>query len=1698
MNRGLKRVLSIFLVVVFLAGSGVLPGNVFAADAVITPTTSTFSTASPQNITVTMTPNGNNLANIKIGTSNLVKGTDYTVSGNVVTLNSTYFNYYFGKYRQNCSLVFDFDNGADPTLTVTPIYPNSTISPTSINVNRTSAIDTNITLTLNGNSLTSIKNVGTTLTLNTHYVVSGSTVTLKKEYLQTLPVGSSTLTFCFNGGNNQTLSVAVIADSAITPSQASFITSTPSDITVTLSFNGNTNCVVKNGPSNLVLNTDYSISGSTVTIKKGYLSYYFGKYRDNCKLTFDFDTGADPVLTVVPVYPDSSISPSYAYFDKQAPQDINILADLKGNSLVRISSPTRALVQGSDYTVTGSAITLNKSFLSFLPGGETPITFTFNGGNPQILTVSTTEVSPAMYSKTSYQNSTYDLGANNNGQLTSECDVTPLTTSASAVIGYTGYNTAFADDNSANAISIRFNSSGKIDAANGSTFSAAASYPYTMWQKYHIRMVTDTVNKKYSVWVSNGGAETLIAQDYSYRASTVSDIGKLGLLSQTDSQIKVENHRLSFVQDSQAPTAPGSLALSSKTDVSATLSWNAVTSNTGGISYLIYKNGVNIGSSTGLSYTVSDLSPASSYTFTVRTKNAAGNISGDSNSLSVTTYPSSWNSKASWGASTYDLGSGNTGVRTCEFDVTPLVTTASGIIGYAASSTTVASQASNYMAVRLNTSGSFDVANGSGFSSQSVVSCVYGTTYHIKLVTDGTKYSAWVLANGTETQIAKDYSFVTGAASGNVGKVSLWSSSDGMFKIENHRIYGDTTAPTAPSSLVCTSKTDTQAVLSWTPSNDNIGVTGYDVYSGSTVVATAAGNASGCTVTGLSANTSYTFTVVAKDASGNVSQGSTIQVVTGTGNSAWYSKNGFGVAAYQLGSGNTGIVSTEFDFTPLTTGANGVVGYTGSNVNFTDFSSYTMAIGVDGSTGSFIVRNGTVNQLLSGVTFNYTVGTKYHIRMVTDLVNKKYSVWATPPNWTEMQIANNFAFRPDSPVISDLGKVGIWSSQDNMFKVENHRVYAGGNMPPSSSGGITCSVLTDCNAALTWNASQGAVWYSVYNNGLLVGTTTDLNFTVTGLSADTAYTLGVRVGSSTGISAESTAQIRTLLPTVKNAKATLTGNNVAVTWDPVAGASGYQIYKNNSYVANISTCSYSETNLPPNSVFTYKVIAYNAAGNVSKEGVATVSTNADMTISTDMTLSADTVYGNLNLTGGTLNLNGKKLTVAGNLTQSGGTVFVNGGRLEVSGDYNITGSTGLLKMVFDNDYVCVSRNFTTESNATSAGMLNKGTLEIKGDFWQKGTGGNSFAATGDHRVLFSGTKNHIVKFDTRYNKGSCDNKFGMLEVASEAEGLTFQSPLMADDFITNNVKLTGLNFASDFKLKRDELFNGDLTVNGGTLYLNYHKMIVTGSLNQLGGTVLVNGGRLDVLRNYNITGSTGQLEMVFDNDYVCVGESFTTESNATSAGLLNKGTLEIKGDFWQKGIVGNGFAATGDHRVLFSGTRNHIVKFDAIYKKGSCDNKFSTLEVTSEAEGLTFQSALATDVFIGNGVKLINLNLNCPNLNFNKTETLSGDVVISGGSVNLKNNISINGNLTISGGIINLNGYKLVVTGSLIQPGGTVLIDGGRLDVLGDYNITSIYGLLEMVFDNDYVCVSGNFTTESNATSAGMLNKGTLEIKGDF
>ncbi|MGH9875312.1 MAG: DUF7594 domain-containing protein, partial [Pyrinomonadaceae bacterium] len=84
----------------------------------------------------------------------------------------------------------------------------------------------------------------------------------------------------------------------------------------------------------------------------------------------------------------------------------------------------------------------------------------------------------------------------------------------------------------------------------------------------------------------------------------------------------------------------------------------------------------------------------------------------------------------------------------------------------------------------------------------------------------------------------------------------------------------DLASPTVPANLVAATVSSTQIDLTWSPSTDNVGVTGYNVYRDDNLIRTTASAATPTAPfhdTGLTPSTLYTYRVEAFDLAGNTS-----------------------------------------------------------------------------------------------------------------------------------------------------------------------------------------------------------------------------------------------------------------------------------------------------------------------------------------------------------------------------------------------------------------------------------------------------------------------------------------------------------------------------------------------------------------------------------------------------------------------------------------------------------------------------------------------------------------------------------------------------------------------------------------------------------------------------------------------------------
>ncbi|WBX97305.1 reprolysin-like metallopeptidase [Chryseobacterium gambrini] len=176
------------------------------------------------------------------------------------------------------------------------------------------------------------------------------------------------------------------------------------------------------------------------------------------------------------------------------------------------------------------------------------------------------------------------------------------------------------------------------------------------------------------------------------------------------------------------------------------------------------------------------------------------------------------------------------------------------------------------------------------------------------------------------------------------GRIMVKGSNHIFFDVNNANITvnagsgtSDTTAPTAPT-LAASGTTSTSTNLSWSGATDNVGVTGYDVYQGTSLIGSTASTS--YTVSSLSPSTTYSFTVRAKDAAGNASVSSnTVSVTTLAGTAVSYcSASANNTADERIGNVTFGSINNT------STGTAGYENFTSVSTNVTRGSAYSLSI----------------------------------------------------------------------------------------------------------------------------------------------------------------------------------------------------------------------------------------------------------------------------------------------------------------------------------------------------------------------------------------------------------------------------------------------------------------------------------------------------------------------------------------------------------------------------------------------------------------------------------------------------------------------------------------------------------------------------------------------------------------------------------
>jgi chitodextrinase len=370
----------------------------------------------------------------------------------------------------------------------------------------------------------------------------------------------------------------------------------------------------------------------------------------------------------------------------------------------------------------------------------------------------------------------------------------------------------------------------------------------------------------------------------------------------------------------------------------------------------------------------------------------------------------------------------------------------------------------------------------------------------------------------------------------------------------------DTEAPSAPTNLHSPSKTHSSISLNWTASTDNVGVTGYDVHRNNNKIASTNGSTTTYADSGLNPSTEYSYHVTAKDAAGNTSPSSSTLPVT---------------------------TNVAPDTTPPT-------------VSLTSPSNGALVTGTISVTAT-----ATDNTGVSKVEFLLN-GNVVH----SDTTSPYSYTW----NTTNVGDGNHTL------------RARAFDAAGNTAQTSNATVTVK-NQPdpdteaPSSPANLAASNVTHNSLKLDWTASTdntGVTGYRVYRNGNWLATATTNSYTDQTVQPTTAYSYyvvafdaaGNLSGPSNTVNATSSTQPDTTPPTAPALSANATSSAVSLTWTQSTdnvGVTGYWVQRNGFTIANLSgstSTSYTNNNVASGATYSYRVVAYDAAGNTTPSNTA--------------------------------------------------------------------------------------------------------------------------------------------------------------------------------------------------------------------------------------------------------------------------------------------------------------------------------------------------------------------------------------------------------------------------------------------------------------------------------------------------------------
>ncbi len=371
--------------------------------------------------------------------------------------------------------------------------------------------------------------------------------------------------------------------------------------------------------------------------------------------------------------------------------------------------------------------------------------------------------------------------------------------------------------------------------------------------------------------------------------------------------------------NSSTPSAPSNLTAVTSSSTQADLTWNASTDNVGVAGYDIYRDGsllVSLGVVT--SYRDVNLTQGAVYNYQVKARDAAGNISGFSNTATITMPAllfsdgfesgnlSSWTSNVNLAIQQQDIYAGLYAARQSSSGsgasyASKTLGTAQSDLYYSLRFKVISKGTTSAYMQRFRTSsngaiGGVFLSSTNRLSFRNDVASSSNTTGPLVTLGVWHELQTHLLINGTSSQIEIWYDgelipalSVTGNLGINpIGRVHLGdSSTTNIHNIALDEVgvntsfiqLDDLQPPSVPAGLNATASAPHIVNLTWDPSTDDKGIAGYEIYRNGTLL-TSIGAVTNYTDTPVSPSFTYHYQVQARDLVGNLSARSTVASVT--------------------------------------------------------------------------------------------------------------------------------------------------------------------------------------------------------------------------------------------------------------------------------------------------------------------------------------------------------------------------------------------------------------------------------------------------------------------------------------------------------------------------------------------------------------------------------------------------------------------------------------------------------------------------------------------------------------------------------------------------------------------------------------------------------------------------------------------------